>query len=240
MSTDFGPTGIDPDWYDSGVGSEAWKQKREGERAAVHERIEQDRESVLTQLKARIAELEADIQRLQALLVCSSCATDKPGGPGVAVICRECVAELQALVDSSPRQPNGEHLQCPLCRQYLDYDGTCPEGCGNIGQWLSIYEKAQDAVDKNATLQAIVDTLPKCSRLVDGVLVCDKAVTPGMTIWYWLSDGEPGLPSENSMLISCKLHSFHRTATLTEMDGWLQFRYCFDSREAAEAARNER
>jgi hypothetical protein len=86
-------------------------------------------------------------------------------------------------------------------------------------------------------LEAIVATLPKCNRLVDGKIVCDKPVTPGMTIWYWLSDGEPGLPSENSMLISCKLHSFHRTTTLTEMDGWLQFQYCYDTLEAAEAAR---
>ncbi len=37
--------------------------------------------------------LRKEIERLQALLVCSSCATDKPDGPGIALICRKCSAE---------------------------------------------------------------------------------------------------------------------------------------------------
>lgn len=122
-------------------------------------------------LKAGIAKLEADIQRLQALLVCSSCATDTPGGPGVAVICRTCAAELQA----------------------------------------------------------IVDTLPKCNRLVDGVLVCDKRVTPGMVTFC--GDRRPfshqwdmRLPSGETYADHCKRDNERH----------------FDSREAAEAARNER
>lgn len=69
------------------------------------------------------------------------------------------VARLQAIVDKPPRQPNGDYLQCPLCRQYLDTDGECPEGCGNVGQWLANYEKAQAVIDENARLQAIVDKL---------------------------------------------------------------------------------
>ena len=35
----------------------------------------------------------AEVKRLQHLCLCSSCATDRPGGPNPALICRECARE---------------------------------------------------------------------------------------------------------------------------------------------------
>ncbi len=43
---------------------------------------------------------------------------------------------------------------------------------------------AHEAADEIERLQAIVDALPKCWRLTDGVLVKDVPVVPGMTIYY--------------------------------------------------------
>jgi hypothetical protein len=141
MSNDFGSTGIDPEWYDTGVGSEAWKRKREGERAAVHERIEQDREAVLNQLKARIAELEAT-----------------------------------------------------------------------------------------------VDTLPKCNRLVDGKIVCDKPMHPGMTIFLLHLSG--GTIDEREV-VSVSRHQVSWTKPDSRGCTSVFFSCCFDSLEAAKATKGK-
>lgn len=42
---------------------------------------------------------------------------------------------------------------------------------------------ALEAADEIERLQAIVDTLPKCWGLTDGVLVKDVPVVPGMDVW---------------------------------------------------------
>ena len=49
-----------------------------------------------------------------------------------------------------------------------------------VSQWLATHD-ADKA--ENKRLQAIVVTLPKCWRLVDGKRVQDVAVVPGMTVW---------------------------------------------------------
>lgn len=132
---------------------------------------------------------------------CEACNA-KPGSPLLCPAClnnRAAIGRLQAIVDKLPRAPNGDYLQCPLCRQYLETNGVCPEGCGNIGQWLVNYEKAQTVIDDNARLQAIVDQLPKTA---DGVLVvgcrtlvylCHDGTILDVTGWYLYDDGVWGV-----------------------------------------------
>ena len=85
-----------------------------------------------------------------------------------------------------------------------------------------------------ADLEAIVDTLPKCNRLVDGKLVCDKPVTPGMVLFV--------LHRSEGIIDECEVASLSRyKVTWTKPDSleYIGARHdsCFDTREDAEAAK---
>lgn len=140
MSDDFGRTGVDPEWYDHGPGSEEHKREREKDRAAVHEQIEREREAAVEQLRARLAELEA-----------------------------------------------------------------------------------------------VVATLPKCWRLVDGKLVCDKPVTPRMEVWFW--NGFPDCRIEGPEKVTEITFDEHDPDAELEVNEESPCHF-YDSREAAEAAKN--
>lgn len=112
------------------------------------------------------------------------------------------------------RESSTEGISCAKCGRVYQPTNSC-ESC----PFCRVVE-----------LEAIVDKLPKCNRLVDGKLVCDKPVTPGMIVWFESDCGE--LWSEPA------LHFVYGTldSNLTR-EGWKRLVKCFDSREAAEAAK---
>lgn len=93
--------------------------------------------------------------------------------------------------------------------------------------------------DRIAELEAIIDTLPKCNRLNEaGELVCDKPVTPGMVVFVidseWSDDGEPieltvkGMEGPGLLVDN----------TYGEREP-IDPAICYDTREAAEAAKGK-
>ncbi len=80
-------------------------------------------------------------------------------------------------------------------------------------------------------LRAIVDTLPKCNRLIDGKLVCDKPVTPGMEVWSW--NGFPNCRIEGPEKVTAIILDDDEGEWLINDDE--SGSHFFDSREAAEA-----
>ena len=136
------------------------------------------------------------------------------------------VNRMQSIFDNLPRQPNGEYLQCPLCGQYLDADGTCPEGCGNIGQWLANYAKAQKLID-------IIAKLPKCWRLVNGQLVQDVLIVAGMTAWYLTALAPQGIRESAVRSYECRIDGWW--VWFTEQN-YRRPEDCYSSRESAETA----
>ena len=87
-------------------------------------------------------------------------------------------------------------------------------------------------------LQEIVAKLPKTA---DGV-----PVVPGQAIWYWLekNNGDVASPAEarqatSPILACCKIYCFNPTSVMSDMDGWIGHRFCYSTREAAEAAKGE-
>ena len=93
----------------------------------------------------------------------------------------------------------------------------------------SDYEQMQARI---AELEAIVATLYTCGRLVDGKVVCDKAITPGMILFVAHPDSGTILswqPEVDTLRLKGPGDS-HWTIRPFQ---------CFDSREAAEAQNNE-
>jgi len=64
MSDDFGPTGIDPDWYDNGPGSENYILKRREEERAYEKKCWEERRAE----NNRVAGLDAEIAKLRKAL----------------------------------------------------------------------------------------------------------------------------------------------------------------------------
>ncbi len=94
--------------------------------------------------------------------------------------------------------------------------------------------RCHEAADEIERLQATVDKLPKCWRLLDGKLVQDVSVTPGMTIWRLWPAGEyvsqrisqlhGPFPVSREVIGDCNLHNHPAVE-------------CYSTREAAEAAK---
>ncbi len=100
---------------------------------------------------------------------------------------------------------------------------------------VSIPEDVEHAVAKVAELGATVDTYPTCNRLVNGKIVCDKAVTLEMEVWFWngFSDCRIEGPEKVTAIISDE----HEDEWLAN-DG-LSPHHFYDSREAVEVAKGE-
>lgn len=158
--------------------------------------------------------------------------------------CRVCaVGELTRLrkdVDNR-RMPDGDYWKCPLCSQYLDVDGSCPEECGAVGVWLGNYHKAQSILDDNDRLQSeltrLRNALPKCWGLNEqGEQVRDVVVVPDMQVYVRLLHiaGHPVLCARvMSVGLGIELRvkpDLYPECRVSAFD-------CSNSREAAEAAR---
>lgn len=66
MSDDFGRTGIDPEWYDNGAGSEAAKRRAADTRAKYARQSEQQRQDELQGLREKIERLQAIVGKLRS------------------------------------------------------------------------------------------------------------------------------------------------------------------------------
>lgn len=80
---------------------------------------------------------------------------------------------MRAMADRKLLAEDVERLQAALAMPEI-YAGVISE---------AIESHLDEVMLRNKELQAIVDALPKCWRLVDGVPVQDVPVVPGMAIW---------------------------------------------------------
>ena len=90
--------------------------------------------------------------------------------------------------------------------------------------------------EQHRAAKAIVDQLPKCWGLRDGVLVQDVAVVPGMEVWLWCREG---LNGPHRVTEPWKITAVYRTmirVKKSEMNVRVVIGWVYNSREAAEAA----
>ncbi len=96
----------------------------------------------------------------------------------------------------------------------------------------------EDAIIELDRLQAIVAKLPKCWRLVDGVLVTDCPVVPGMNAWVC---GRYNPTPEPVGILSTTLEGEDNDGVeVRDGDGrewFVGYENLYDTKEAAEAAR---
>ena len=125
------------------------------------------------------------------------------------------------------RESSTEGISCAKCGRVYQPTNSC-EPC-------PFCEVATLKAQRDA-FEAIVATLPKCNRLVDGELVCDRPVTPGMEVWFW--NGFPDCAIGEPEKVTAIILDADDTGEWLINDGSLASHF-YDSREAAEAAKGK-